>query len=111
MRQAARLRRSTDIAAVRAEGRSLRKGAFNARARRTSEPTSRLAVTAPRSVGTAVKRNRARRRVREAFRRGFASADPGRSIDLLITVRPEAARAEFGALEADVRSLLLELAR
>ena len=109
--QAARLRRSTDIAAVRAEGRSLRKGAFNARVRRTDEPISRLAVTAPRTVGTAVKRNRARRRVREAFRRVFASASPGRSIDLLITVRPEAARADFPAIEADVRALLVELAR
>ncbi len=111
MRQAARLRRSTDIAAVRAEGRSLRKGLFNARARRTDEPASRLAVTAPRTVGTAVKRNRARRRVREAFRREFASASLGRSIDILISVRPEAARAEFEEIEADVRSLLLELDR
>ena len=111
MTHAARLRRSTDIAAVRAEGRSLRKAAFNVRARRTDELTSRLAVTAPRTVGTAVKRNRARRRVREAFRRGFASAAPGRSIDLLITVRPEAASADFPAIEADVRALLVDLAR
>ena len=93
------------------EGRSLRKGVFSARVRRTDEPASRLAVTAPRTVGTAVARNRARRRVREAFRRGFASAAPGRSIDLLITVLPEAVRAEFPAIEADVRSLLQDLAR
>lgn len=111
MRQAARLRRSTDIAAVRAEGRSLRKGVFSVRARPTDEPLSRLAVTAPRSVGTAVRRNRARRRVREAFRREFASMAPGRSIDLLITLRPEAARADFPAIEADVRALLVDLAR
>ena len=111
MRPAARLRRSTDIAAVRAEGRSLRRAAFNARVRGTDEPSSRLAVTAPRTVGTAVKRNRARRRVREAFRLAFASAEPGRSIDLLIIVRPEAARAGFIAIEADVRSLLADLAR
>ena len=39
------------------------------------------------------------------------SAGDGRSIDLVITVRPEAAKAEFPAIEADVRSALAELGR
>jgi ribonuclease P protein component len=104
--RAARLRHTVDIAAVRAEGRSLRKGAFNARLRRTTGSEVRLAVTASRQLGTAVVRNRARRRVREAFRRALASGGGGLSMDVLITVRPEAGAAEFRAIEADALSTL-----
>lgn len=108
---AARLRRSREISAVRASGRSLRRDTFTARAARTDAGGSRIAVVAPRSVGTAVTRNRARRRVREAFRRAFASPGHRASIDLVITVRPTAAQVDFGAIEADARAALAELAR
>lgn len=74
-------------------------------------PTSRIAVVAPGSLGTAVVRNRARRRVREAFRRAFSSATAGTSIDMLITVRSQAATVDFGALEADARATLAEVVR
>ena len=108
---AARLRHSGDIALVRAEGRSLRKGAFNARIRRTTEPHTRIAVIASRAVGTAVARNRAKRRVREAFRSAFASSDAGPSIDLLITVRPESLEAGFDTMRSDALAMLREAAR
>jgi len=49
--------------------------------------------------------------VREAFRRAFASPGRGASIDLVITVRPTAAEADFGAIEADARAALAELSR
>jgi ribonuclease P protein component len=106
--RAARLRRSGDIALVRAEGRSLRKAAFNARSRRTAQLGTRLAVIASRAVGTAVARNRAKRRVREAFRRALASGGAGASIDLLITVRPEALTSGFEAMQEDAAALLRE---
>jgi len=109
--RAARLRHSGDIALVRAEGRSLRKGAFNARIRRTTEPHTRIAVIASRAVGTAVARNRAKRRVREAFRSAFASSDAGPSIDLLITVRPESLEAGFDTMRSDALAMLREAAR
>jgi ribonuclease P protein component len=105
------LRRSGDIALVRAEGRSLRKAAFNARIRRTTEPTTRLAVIASRAVGTAVDRNRAKRRVRDAFRLALASSDAGPSIDLLITARPEALKAGFEGMQSDAMALLREAGR
>ena len=109
--RAARLRHSGDIALVRAEGRSLRKGAFNARIRRTTEPHTRIAVIASRAVGTAVARNRAKRRVREAFRSAFASSDAGPSIDLLITVRTESLEAGFDTMRSDALAMLREAAR
>ncbi len=111
MKPAARLRRSSDIKSVRATGRALRRDTFTARVAHSDADAPRLAVLAPRSVGTAVKRNRARRRIREAFRRAFASASGDKSIDLVITVRPDAAKVEFPAIEADVRSALAELGR
>jgi ribonuclease P protein component len=109
--RAARLRRSNDIAAVRAEGRALRRAAFSARARANGLSQVRLAVTAPRSVGASVARNRARRRVREAFRRALVPMGPGNGLDLLVTVRREAGTADFGRLEADAASTLVEAGR
>jgi ribonuclease P protein component len=111
VKPAARLRRSSDIKSVRARGRALRRDTFTARVARSDEDAPRIAVIAPRTVGRAVARNRARRRVREAFRRALASAGDGRSIDLVITVRPVAAKADFPVIEADVRSALAELGR
>jgi ribonuclease P protein component len=109
--RAARLRRSGDIALVRAEGRSIRSAAWSARVLSTAEPTTRLSVVASRAVGTAVDRNRAKRRIREAFRRALASSDAGPSIDLLITARPEALKRDFEGMQSDATALLREAAR
>jgi ribonuclease P protein component len=109
--RAARLRRSGDIALVRAEGRSLRATAWSARVRRTSAPGTRIAVIASRAVGSAVVRNRAKRRVREAFRRALASGGASPSIDVVITVRPESLESGFDAMQADALALLREAAR
>ncbi len=83
------------------------------RVRRTGLPQTRLAVTAPRTVGRAVARNRARRRVREAFRRTIAGAATTTGLDLtgldlLVTARGEAATADFPALLADAAAVLRE---
>lgn len=106
MTRAARLRRSSDIASVRAEGRAIRRGAFTARVKASDGVETRLAVTASRALGHAVARNRARRRVREAFRRAITSAT--HPVDVLVTVRREALDTEFGVLERDARAVLGE---
>jgi ribonuclease P protein component len=106
MTHAARLRRSSDIAAVRAEGRAIRRGAFTARVRPSDGESTRLAVTASRALGHAVARNRARRRVREAFRRAVTSRM--RPVDVVVTVRREALATDFGTLEHDARAVLSE---
>ena len=108
MIRAARLRRSRDIAAVRSDGRSLRRAAFNARVRRSGESTVRIAVTAARTIGSAVVRNRARRRVREAFRHEL-SASPSSGADILVSVKPEAVAVPFEALSSDAASVLGEV--
>ena len=91
---AARLRRGEDIARVRAEGVARNDTLFSLRALPTDGPTVRLAVAASRSVGGAVERNRARRRVREAVRLALATRpDASCGIDLVVMVRK-------GALDA-----------
>jgi ribonuclease P protein component len=109
--RAARLRRSGDIKTLRAEGRSLRRAAFSARLRRTDLSATRLAVIAPGNVGRAVARNRARRRVREAFRialLGRSSNVGNVGLDILVTARPEALHSEFIALRDDAANVLSE---
>ena len=103
---AARLRRSTDIAAVRKTGRGVRDAAFIARLRPNDLSEMRLAVSAPRTVGISTIRNRARRRVREAFRQACAAANAGPGQDVVVTVRPEAISADFSALRAAAEAAL-----
>ncbi len=103
---AARLRRSTDIAAVRKTGRGVRDAAFMARLRPNDLNVMRLAVSAPRTVGISTIRNRARRRVREAFRQACAAADASPAQDVVVTVRRDALSADFATLRAAATAAL-----
>jgi ribonuclease P protein component len=102
---AARLRRSTDIAAARKFGRGVRDSAFIARIRPNDLSEMRLAVSAPRTVGISTIRNRARRRVREAFRQACIAANMPAQ-DIVVTVRREAISADFSALCAAAAAAL-----
>jgi ribonuclease P protein component len=105
---AARLRRNADIAAVRSEGTRWQHELFSLRARPNGVDEIRLAVSAPRTFGRAVARNRARRRLREAFRREIAPlAIAGH--DLLIVARGSVATADHATLRAAARAALLRL--
>lgn len=102
---AARLRRSTDIDIVRTRGRAVRRPAFALRALAGPAGVPRLAVSAPRTLGGAVIRNRARRRLREAFRKAFTSTA---ALDVVVVARREAVDAPFGALVSEARAALAE---
>ena len=65
----------------------------------------RLGLTATRKAGGAVVRTRARRRVREIFRRWAATAPDG-GVDLVVNISERATRASFASLEAEVTALL-----
>jgi ribonuclease P protein component len=108
---AARLRRGEDIARVRADGVARNDKLFSLRALPSDQPTVRIAVAASRAVGGAVKRNRARRRVREAVRVALAARRiPTAGADLVLIVRPaalEAAAADLrGAVERQLDTVL-----
>lgn len=107
---AARLRRGEDIARVRAEGIARNDKLFSLRALSSDEPAVRVAVSSSRAVGNAVKRNRARRRVREAVRTALRDHSAAASMDLVLLARPaalSAAPAELrGAVERELQRVL-----
>lgn len=63
----------------------------------------RLGLTATRKVGNAVARNRARRQLREAFRRHRAAFG---TVDVVVNVRGRAVGAPSTILEAELLKLI-----
>lgn len=98
-----RLRRNDDFRAVREQGRRIDCGAFllTWRTRPTDESPAtnpRVGVVASRaSVGDAVHRNRAKRRLREIYRRHQTLVPPG--LDLVLTARAALLRLDFSEVE------------
>jgi ribonuclease P protein component len=64
----------------------------------------RFAISTGRRLGTAVVRNRTRRRIREIVRRLDLSASQGR--DILVVARPAILRADHTQLRAALAGLL-----
>ncbi|HYX20159.1 MAG TPA: ribonuclease P protein component [Thermoanaerobaculia bacterium] len=60
----------------------------------------RLGISVPRRVGSAVERNRVRRRLREIFRRGRGLFG-GAPLSIVVNARPSASRASFQELSED----------
>ena len=71
----------------------------------------RLGIVASRKLGGAVVRNRAKRRLREVFRRGLSPARPpgDRTLDLVAIARRELVDAPFALVEADFQNALRRL--
>lgn len=100
LRAAQRVRRNSDFSAIREQGRRHDTGAFLLvwRARPAATTAARVGVIASRkSVGPAVQRNRAKRRLRAIFRRHQDLVPPG--LDLLLTARPALLRLSYAEVE------------
>jgi ribonuclease P protein component len=101
LRPAQHIRRQSDIRAVRQQGSRLDCGAFTlwwmARKEGTTLPRACF-VASTQAVGPAVQRNRAKRRMRETFRRhqGLLPA----ACDLLVVTRAAVNRWPFPRLES-----------
>lgn len=96
--RAMRLRRTKDIELVREGGEMRSDRLFTMRARLNGLDVVRVAVASPRSVGVATRRNRARRRVREAIRTLLAGRKAAPGTDLFVVARAQALEAPSEAL-------------
>jgi len=103
---AERLRRTKDIEIVREVGALTVDPHFTIRSKRNGLEMVRIAVASPRALGTAVTRNRARRRVREAIRGLLQGRRSAPGTDMLVVARPPALRAEPDRLRAALATSL-----
>jgi len=99
-----RLRRGRDFRRLRHTGRVYVHPLLVLRVAANDLPLVRMGVTAGRKVGTAVVRNKVKRRLREILRARLPHLPPG--YDLWWIARPRAARASFAALQDAVDALL-----
>lgn len=70
--------------------------------------TPRLGITATRRCGSAVVRNRLRRRCREVYRRWNRRAELP-AVDIVVNLRPRAAAAEFQETRRELERQLEKL--
>jgi ribonuclease P protein component len=103
LRAAQRLKRSVDFRAVREQGRRMDCGAFQLIWRVPPAGATpgfpRVGVVASRvAVGNAVHRNRAKRRLRELYRRNQNLVPAG--FDLVLTARAALLRLDFAEANA-----------
>lgn len=100
--QAARVRRRRDYLAAYEHGRRVTGALMSVFFHQNDTGAARLGIAATRKIGGAVGRNRAKRRVRELFRRNRI-AD---SLDIVVIPRRELITAPFERIETEFRALL-----
>ena len=101
------LRRRRDFQQAYQQGRRLSGRFMTVFLLANSLPESRLGIAATRKIGDAVRRNRAKRLVREIYRQNRVAA----GFDIVVIPRREIFDANYGSLEADYRALLRRAAR
>jgi ribonuclease P protein component len=99
-----RLTKSNDIKRVRQLGKSYAHPLIVLIVLRNQRGTSRFAIIAGRSAGNAVKRNRAKRWIREAVRPLIPNIEPG--WDILIVARRPITNANFEKIQSALYNLL-----
>ena len=105
MKRAYRLRRPDQFRRARREGRSFASPLLSLNVVPGRRRRTRCGFVVGKKIGTAVQRNRAKRRVREAVRLALPSIVPG--YDLVFVVRsPAVSSTPFPALQAAVAELL-----
>jgi ribonuclease P protein component len=98
------LKNSTQFERVRREGRTWSAGVLILNAARNDQDVVRCGFITARKVGKAVRRNRARRLIREAVRLKLPYIKPG--WDLVWVARPSIVEADFAAVSKVVDELL-----
>jgi ribonuclease P protein component len=98
------IRRRADFEAIGRRGTARSTPLLVLRWLRTGRVDSRIGLSTPRTLGSAVQRNRVRRRLRSLLRERIGGIGPG--WDLLLIARPDAGDASQAELGAAIDSLL-----
>ena len=91
------LKQNHEFRRLYSKGKSAVSPYFAVYCRKTNRPVSRLGITTGVKLGNAVKRNRARRRIRELYRTHEGLLRPG--FDLVIVARTRVIYARYSQLE------------
>lgn len=103
-----RLRSRRDIQAVFRKGRFLALGVLRAKALATGRDGSRFLISVRKNMGSAPKRNRLKRLVREAMRLHLPSMEIPHDICFFLTSKPPNP-LHYSAVEAEVLDLIKRL--
>ena len=90
------LKQNHEFRRLYSKGKSAVSPYFVVYCRKTSRPASRLGITTGVKLGSAVKRNRARRRIRELYRTREEKLLPG--YDIVIVARTRVIYGRYGEL-------------
>ena len=97
MRYTVALKKNHEFRRLYSKGKSAVSPYFVVYCRRTNRPLSRLGITTGVKLGNAVKRNRARRRIREVYRTHEGKLLPG--YDIVIVARTRSIYGRFDEME------------
>ncbi len=100
------IRSSQQFRRVYAQGRKFSTPYFAAFMLKNDGPEQRLGITVTRKIGSAVVRNRCKRRLREIFRLRDRAALNSGGFDLVINVRSEMLKADYEQLRASLTGVL-----
>jgi ribonuclease P protein component len=99
-----RLRRRAEFQKVFDSGQRIRGRFLTLLVATSSGSSTRLGVVASRKLGDAVRRNRAKRLIREIFRQS-PQPDSSTGVDIVVIPRIELFGAAYASLEEDYRSV------
>jgi ribonuclease P protein component len=99
-----RILKRGDFRRVYDKGRKIQARYFTAFVMLNSGHQARLGITATRKIGKAVRRNRARRLMREAFRKNKWLVPPG--VDIVVNVKQSLTEASLSDAETDFIAFL-----
>ena len=107
MKHTVPLKQNHEFRRLYSKGKSAVSPYFVVYCRRTNRPLSRLGITTGVKLGNAVKRNRARRRIRALYRTHEGGLLPG--YDIVVVARTRVIYGRYAELERSFRQLVKKL--